>query len=247
MFTCDQCAEDFPSKSRLKKHKVTHKKTNPVSDDTILINSQVHEQNNVRATFKCNLCEFIAAEPISLNLHMETHNHSCNSCSYKAIHIYDLQRHTRSMHPIQKNYSCKLCDFFSPNRDDFKEHCQLTHEKVHETRIFIRNFTPNRFSNSSECNKCSYRPVHQYDLTRHMKTMHQPTIHSSTRSTTVNTSTPSTATPQRATPSAETSFEATTTFSTHQFQCSGPCSALQKSFETREEYDLHVSYFHKTQ
>ena len=260
MFTCDQCDEMYLSKSELKKHKVSHKNTYTATDDVTLdvasdattdvtsdgtsdITSDVTSdplQNREGSAFECKYCEFTTTEKISLNLHMETHNISCDNCSYIAIHPQDLRRHKQTMHATQKNYVCKQCDFFSLDGNEFEEHCKEAHVKVQETRVFFR-----KVSELPKCEKCSYRGANPQDMIRHMKSMHKAPLQRSRIPTSSgdSSSSPSPATPSKPTPSASSGMMSPR----KDFHCNGPCDAINKSFAHRDEYDLHMSYYHTTQ
>ena len=203
--------------------------------------ARIHNLNEI-PILACEICEFTSEESISMNLHMETHNHSCKSCSYKTIDSCDLERHVRNMHLLKK-YNCNQCDFSTTSKEDFHEHCQSAHVQVQKTRTYFRRLIQNRQPSLLQCNKCSYKPDNQHDLTRHMNTMHKPKPQSKTN---VNESVPSTA--ACSPPSQETSPETSPeTDATAAFSCPGSCDSLQNSFTYRDEYDLHLSYFHKTQ
>ena len=68
------CDKLFPTVSELNLHKVNHHKPVETAEEKSL---------------KCEYCEFITKNKVSLNLHLETHmnqNYPWDHCSYKAAH-----------------------------------------------------------------------------------------------------------------------------------------------------------------
>jgi hypothetical protein len=162
----------------------------------------------------------------------------CDTCSYTAVHDKDLRRHKRNMHPVQTPYACKRCDFCSPSWEQFQEHCQIVHEKQHETRIFNRNSTV-----KSKCHKCSYHAENRHDMARHLKNMHERKSHVEKLSQPSNISFPSVSPSTNSLPPTPDAAKSLS----KEFHCFGHCSILQKSFDQQDEFDLHMSFFHATQ
>ena len=164
-------------------------------------------------------------------------NLSCDACSYNAIHIQDLGRHKRSMHPVQTYYSCKLCDYCSTDKSEFQEHCKVAH--INETRIFNRSR-----SAIHRCDLCSYNPLNINDLRRHIQTMHNTSSkknQSNERKQVYSSMKPSSTENSSAHPFQSSSESA------KDFHCPGGCTSVIKRFGHKDELELHMSFYHTTQ
>ena len=86
---------------------------------------------------------------------------------------------------------------------------------------------------NSNCDQCSYHASNRNDLMRHINTMHKH-----------DTADPSESNCDKCSYTTTNS----SAMSGHlRFHCSGSCTSLQKSFSHKDELELHISFFHKSQ
>ena len=63
---------------------------------------------------------------------------SCQQCSYKAIHEFDLSRHTSQMHSLLEDHSvdvhcCPHCEFSTQYLNNLKRHKRVQHDQKYRT------------------------------------------------------------------------------------------------------------------
>ena len=109
-YQCDKCGKNFPIKSRLDKHLVTH--------------------NGIKK-YSCEVCGKEFGQQSSLWRHKPIHTgekkHSCSYCDFKCIQLYSLKRHLLT-HTGQKPHECDLCG------EQFRQIFALTkHKRKHHS------------------------------------------------------------------------------------------------------------------
>ena len=249
VFPCLDCEFEAASKSQL--------------------NSHIYDSHS--RVYNCNKCDFTSTKSFEVREH-KVKSHpiillKCEECDLETQHSSQLEKHKRTMHKVPK-YPCDLCSYKASHSTDLKRHQRSMHEVLTEApEMMSRN-------SQYSCNSCSYNAIHDNDLRRHMHTMHAIPLsctkctyeaksaselslhirneHKQTRTfygarvisprkdLTSSSTKPGCAAP---TPAPQSSPSSSSTSA--RFECHGPCSSLQKTFNQEDEFNLHMNFFHK--
>ena len=212
--------------------------------------------NRAQSTFACSKCEYETNLKADLSKHVEdTHErlYTCSQCDFKSESSQEISEHKRRVHQ-QKKYECAECEFETFQPKELEKHIR----DIHSAPQF-------------PCDACSYQAIHQRDLGRHMNTMHKiplvcnkcdfNTLHTDNLRTHVKESHYQSRTfvssnrnsgPSRQSIVNQPAKAANTSTkpgsseqSSHQkFHCQGKCASPRKDFQHKDEFDLHMSFFH---
>ncbi|RXG59516.1 Hunchback-like protein [Armadillidium vulgare] len=100
-FVCDECGYKANSKSKLTRHKLTHKET-------------------LKKEFQCDHCEYKANRKDRLQVHIHTKH---KTGQFESV----LNRHMRT-HNKDKAYRCLECSFKTNYFEQLKKHMQRYHK-----------------------------------------------------------------------------------------------------------------------
>ena len=201
--------------------------------------------------YACVKCKFEAQSKTNLESHMSSEHpavaYPCNSCSYKAIHSRDYERHQATMHTM---LSCNKCEFESNDRNKLATHTTNVHP-LYPCDICsykaIHSRDKQRHQNTMhgikyKCKVCEEEVNDLYNLSTHMREAHRPSriFHSTTRSNTLNQQTGR----QRETilPTSSASISSNTSTEPDLY-----CDKCTSTFYNRDEFDLHMKFYHEQQ
>ena len=201
--------------------------------------------------YACLKCEFEAQSKTNLESHMSSKHpaveYPCNSCSYRAIHSRDYERHQVTMHTM---LSCKKCEFKSNNRNKLASHmidvhppypCDLCSYKAIHSRDRERHQNT-MHGIKYKCKVCEEEVKDLYNLSTHMREVHRPSriFHSTTRSRTQNQ--------QNERQGATTVPSSSSSISPSSFsEPSLQCDECNSTFYNKDEFDLHMKFYHEQQ
>ena len=90
--------------------------------------SHLKEHSYRKLTFKCEDCDFLAEDKLSLEVHSgkkHSGNFECGLCGYKGEDIDSLETHIHTC----ETYTCKYCEITFQNITDMKSHLSSRHPK----------------------------------------------------------------------------------------------------------------------
>ena len=193
---------------------------------------KTHKETNHQKFVSCHKCDFKSKELNDLKAQKSDKyppiTYSCEQCEYTTMHTNQLQKHVRITH-IQ-DFSCNFCDYKAGRNEDLNMHIQTIHAP--------------RFP----CDLCSYKADHTNDLRRHVRAMHGEKQHSRfySRSRSPNTNINKKFVSQLTKNINENNDNEPSELveANKPFRCVDTCEQWQKTFEHKEQLELHSMFFH---
>lgn len=213
--------------------------------------NNIKNTHDTQKSYICDICDYETPDKKSLVNHKEFCHKpipelcektpqkndlyddlSCKQCSYRAIHLNDLNRHTLQMHSSHVPTEIFGCE------DRLKRHIQIKHAQQ-SSRTFYPSSRQNQGKGKSEsksfsevplkCNSCDYKTKVIEELRNH-KQEHK-----------MKTTEPMRPFPDPSHVSSPPSSDKCRTWSNGNAL---KCDKCKKSMEHRDEFKLHMEFFH---
>ena len=192
-----------------------------------------HKDDAHERFYTCNKCEFRSTRSEEIKEHKSKNHplvkHKCKFCEFETSHENQLEKHTRTNHNAPE-HPCDACSYQAIHRNDLQRHQKTMHAKP------------------LKCRLCDFETMHSDNIKTHIRESHRkPRTFCSARprpnepklSWKQPTRTPN----ENGLPTRPTVITPAQT-PNPSFHCQGPCSAISKSFQHKDEYELHMMYFH---
>ncbi|XP_057336215.1 zinc finger protein 354C-like [Microplitis mediator] len=137
-FNCTICGKNFKSKTRLKRHMLSHRDKitcNECGDKftnerDLLNHSNLHKKKLGDKVFKCNECDKVFSSRSSQQIHVRVHTgekpYACRFCVSAFADGGTLRKHER-IHTGEKPYVCVICTRAFNQRVVLREHVKSHH------------------------------------------------------------------------------------------------------------------------
>ena len=104
-YKCKNCDTKFLHKSKYQRHIFVYTGVKP---------------------YKCSECDYSTTHSKRLREHRRIHTgeqlYKCTECNYEASRAWDVKKHKRNFHAVDKPYSCTICDYATSVARCLKKH-----------------------------------------------------------------------------------------------------------------------------